>query len=105
MAISAAEQYAIELVNRARLNPVAEAKRFGIGLNDGIADGTISNAAKQVLAPHQALDGQPNRMASGFWIRIRFRIPALVAAAPETGSNGRAIHLSVAAAAGEKTCR
>ncbi|MDZ7909381.1 MAG: hypothetical protein U5N10_15025 [Gemmobacter sp.] len=66
MAISAAEQYAIELVNRARLNPVAEAKRFGIGLNDGIAAGTISNAAKQVLAPHQALDGATE--SHGQWI-------------------------------------
>lgn len=47
---TAPEQYMIELVNRARLNPVAEAARFGISLNEGLADGTISTAPKQPLA-------------------------------------------------------
>ena len=49
------EQYLLELVNRARTNPVAEATRFGIGLNDGLAPGTISGTAKQPLAPQQSL--------------------------------------------------
>ena len=47
---SAYEQYFLELVNRARLDPVGEAARQGIGLNDGLAAGTISTAAKQPLA-------------------------------------------------------
>ncbi|MGL5942305.1 MAG: CAP domain-containing protein [Waterburya sp.] len=47
---SAYEQYMLELVNRARLNPQAEANLFGIGLNDGLADGTITDSAKQPLA-------------------------------------------------------
>lgn len=40
----------LELVNRARANPAAEAVRFGIGLNDGLAAGTISAAPKPPLA-------------------------------------------------------
>lgn len=51
------EQLTIELVNRARMNPAAEANRYGIGLNDNLPSGTISAAAKQPLAPHQALLG------------------------------------------------
>jgi serralysin len=47
---SAYEQYMLELVNRARLNPQAEADLFGIGLNDGLTSGTISDTAKQPLA-------------------------------------------------------
>ena len=49
------EQYMLELVNRARANPGAEVARFGIGLNDGLSPGTISNTAKQPLAPQQGL--------------------------------------------------
>lgn len=66
MTISAAEQYAIELANRARLNPAAEAKRYGVDLNAGLAAGTISTAAKQVLAPHQAVDAAAEN--HGQWI-------------------------------------
>lgn len=51
MAMTAAEQYALELLNRARLDPVAEARRFGIGLNNGVdADDRITAAPMQVLA-------------------------------------------------------
>lgn len=49
------EQLVLELVNRARANPNAEAALFGIGLNDGLPANTISAAAKQPLAPNQAL--------------------------------------------------
>lgn len=57
MAITAAEQYAIELLNRARLDPAGEARRHGMGLNDDLASGRhISNTAKQVLAPNALLD-------------------------------------------------
>ena len=44
------EQYTIELINRARANPAAEAARYGISLNEGLAAGTISTDAKQPLA-------------------------------------------------------
>ncbi len=39
---TAHEQYFLELVNRARANPGAEAARLGLGLNDGLAAGAIA---------------------------------------------------------------
>lgn len=47
---SAYEQLMLEMVNRARANPGAEAARLGIGLNDGLSPGTIDNTPKQPLA-------------------------------------------------------
>ncbi|NIA71192.1 hypothetical protein HBA54_21565 [Pelagibius litoralis] len=44
------EQYQLELINRARLDPAGEAERLGISLNEGLAAGTISAEAKQPLA-------------------------------------------------------
>lgn len=49
------EQYFLELVNRARSDPGAEAQRLGLGLNDGLNPGTISGAAKQPPAFNAAL--------------------------------------------------
>ena len=46
----------LELVNRARADPAAEAARQGIDLNQGLAPGTITTAAKQPLAPDNLLD-------------------------------------------------
>ncbi len=56
MALSAAEQYLLELMNRARLDPAGEAKRMGIDLNANLTAGTISATAKQVLAPNALLE-------------------------------------------------
>ena len=56
MALSAAEQYLLELINRARLDPASEALRFGLDLNTGLADGTISLTAKDALAPNVQLE-------------------------------------------------
>jgi Ca2+-binding RTX toxin-like protein len=50
MSLTAAEQYLLELTNRARLDPAAEAARNGINLNAGLASGTITTQSKQVLA-------------------------------------------------------
>lgn len=47
---TANEQYLIELINRARANPTAEAASFGIDLNEGLSPGTISDSPKQPLA-------------------------------------------------------
>src|SRR3954471_13948525 len=47
---TALEQYVVELINRARANPAAEAGKYGIDLNEGLKAGTISTAAKQPLA-------------------------------------------------------
>jgi hypothetical protein len=53
--MSDADQLMLELVNRARAHPTAEAARYGIDLNQGLTPGTISTAAKPPLAPNQAL--------------------------------------------------
>jgi uncharacterized protein YkwD len=47
---TAAEQYMLELINRARANPAAESASLGIDLNEGLAAGTISANVKQPLA-------------------------------------------------------
>ncbi|MCU0779944.1 MAG: CAP domain-containing protein [Akkermansiaceae bacterium] len=52
---TAHEQLMLELVNRARANPGAEATRLGIGLNQDLPAGTITNTPKQPLAWHAAL--------------------------------------------------
>jgi hypothetical protein len=50
------EQYMLELVNRARANPSAEAARYKIGLNSGLSGSElITTAPKQPLAPQQNL--------------------------------------------------
>jgi len=49
------EQLLLELINQGRANPTAEANRYGIDLNQGLAAGTITTTAKQPLAPHQSL--------------------------------------------------
>lgn len=54
--ISAAEQYLLELINRARLDPLAEAAGFGISLNQGLAAGAINGQAKQVLTLNSLLN-------------------------------------------------
>jgi RTX calcium-binding nonapeptide repeat (4 copies)/Calx-beta domain len=57
MAIATArEQLLLELVNRARLDPVGEAARFGIDLNEGLPAGTIDVAPNQVLAFNSLLN-------------------------------------------------
>ena len=55
--ISAAEQLLIELINRARLDPQAEADRYlGGDLNQGIGAGTLTNFTRQPLAGNDALN-------------------------------------------------
>lgn len=61
MAITAAEQYLLELINRARLDPAAEAARFGLDLNRGLAAGTIGTKAQQVLAHDSQLETAAQR--------------------------------------------
>ncbi len=50
-----AEQLFLEYVNRARLDPLAEAARHGIDLNDGLPSGTLTDEARQPLAPNEVL--------------------------------------------------
>jgi hypothetical protein len=49
------DQFVIELINRARANPTAEAARLGIDLNEDLPPGTLSASPKPPLAPHQSL--------------------------------------------------
>lgn len=56
MALSAAEQYLLELINRARLDPLEEAARYNLDLNADLDAGTITSTAKQVLAPDTELE-------------------------------------------------
>jgi hypothetical protein len=55
MPASALEQMLLELINRARLDPLGEAARFGIDLNEGLAPNTISAVSKQPLAMNEQL--------------------------------------------------
>ena len=76
------EQLMLELINRARADPVAEAALHGIALNEGLAPGTISPDAKQPLAPNQnLLNSIRNHLA---WLGPRNPFPAN----PHVGSGG-----------------
>src|ERR1700709_2566087 len=58
MPATALEQMILELINRARLDPAAEAARDGIALNEGVAAAdTISTDSKQPLAMNETLLG------------------------------------------------
>lgn len=56
MAITAVEQFLLELINRARLDPLAEAERYSLGLNVGLPAGSIDTTAKEVLAHNTILE-------------------------------------------------
>jgi len=56
MSLSIPEQFLLELINRARLDPLAEAARFRTDLNANLAPGTINGDAKQALAPNELLN-------------------------------------------------
>ncbi len=54
---TAQEQLFLELINRARLDPLAEAARHGLSdLNAGLTAGTINSAQKQVLTFNEFLN-------------------------------------------------
>lgn len=56
MAISAAEQFMLELINRARLDPLGEAARHGIDLNQSLSPGYLHSQTRGVLASERALE-------------------------------------------------
>jgi Ca2+-binding RTX toxin-like protein len=57
MALDANEQYLLELINRARLDPLGEAGRYGLAdLNRNLPAGTITGLPLQVLAPNELLN-------------------------------------------------
>lgn len=71
--LSAADQFMLELMNRARANPSAEASRQGISLNQGLAAGTISTTPKQPLAPNNLLDDAADGHTADMFARNFFR--------------------------------
>jgi Ca2+-binding RTX toxin-like protein len=62
------EQLMLELINRARMDPEGEAKRYGISLNEGLSKGTISDAPKQVLAGNDDLAASADKHSK--WMLI-----------------------------------
>lgn len=56
---TAREQLILELINRARMDPLGEARRYSIDLNEGLSPGTLNGTPKQVLA----MNGQLNDAA------------------------------------------
>jgi len=56
MELTGAEQYLIEMINRARLDPQAEAARFGLRLNAGLSGIVISGDVLQVVVPNTFLE-------------------------------------------------
>ncbi|MHB1351674.1 MAG: CAP domain-containing protein [Desulfobulbaceae bacterium] len=52
---SPAEQAHLEAINRARANPEAEAERLGIGLYEGLPEGTINGVPRQPLVMNSRL--------------------------------------------------
>ncbi|HEY2785245.1 MAG TPA: FG-GAP-like repeat-containing protein [Fimbriiglobus sp.] len=66
--LSPQEQYFLQLINRGRSDPAAEAARFGIDLNEGLAAGTLPADAAQPLAANTslqtAIEGQLAYLAS-----------------------------------------
>lgn len=53
--MTGSEQLMLELMNRARSDPVAEVRAIGLSLNGGLPPGTISARPKPPLAPSEAL--------------------------------------------------
>lgn len=72
--LTAAEQFFLEQVNRARLNPEGEAERFGIGLNDPDPTGNpgqppsppIASGVRQPLAANAALSQASDLQANAY---------------------------------------
>ena len=55
MTLTAQEQLLLELTNRARLDPLGEAARYGIDLNADLAPGTLDAQARQPLTSNALL--------------------------------------------------
>jgi Ca2+-binding RTX toxin-like protein len=70
---NAQEQLLIELINRARMDPLGEAARFGMGLNDGIGAGTISGTPKQVLAGNDLINNAAGNHSAYMHLNDDFR--------------------------------
>lgn len=89
--VSAEEQLMIELVNRARAAPGAEAARYGIDLNAGLSgNNLISPNAKQPLAPVSVLQVAASRHSTDMLMRDYFAHDAKTPAPNGTTPTDRA---------------
>jgi Ca2+-binding RTX toxin-like protein len=71
--LDAKEQLFLELINRARMDPLGEAQRMGLSdLNSGLAPGTISGAPMQVLAGNTYLEASAQAHADDMIARDYF---------------------------------
>src|SRR5215217_3300694 len=69
---SNAEQYLVELINRARSDPAAEAARYGIDLNEGLRPGTLSPAPRAPLPFNPNLIKAAPIIQNGYCHNIHF---------------------------------
>jgi serralysin len=114
---TAFEVYMVELMNRARANPVAEATLFNIDLNEGLAAGTLGTSARQPLAinlfltdaaRNHAIWAQQNSTfshtgANGSSPGTRIANAGYVSTAPS--GNGENMGLTVSSTQGDLTAR
>ncbi len=115
--VTAYEQYMLELVNRARMDPSAEAARQGIALNEGLTAGTISTAAKQPLANNLYLNDAARTHANWLLLNSLFQHAGSGGSTPQqrmaaagytfTGSAGSAenLALTLGSSLGDMTSR
>lgn len=90
------EQLMLELINRARANPVAEARRHGIGLNSGLASGKISRARKQPLAFNRRLIAAARDHSRWMLETGRFSHTGVNGSSPSQRAEARGFRLGVA---------
>ncbi|MFM7059433.1 MAG: CAP domain-containing protein [Planctomycetota bacterium] len=92
------EQLLLELINRARANPTAEATLQGVGLNEGLKPGEISSDPQQPLAPVQMLINAASAHAADMLDRDYFSHTTL---GTSKGSSARAIEQGYVGSVGE----
>lgn len=79
--MSPQEQLMLELINRARMDPNAEAARLGVALNEGPPKSFISSAPKQVLAGNDSIAVAADKHAN--WMLVNKNVVH-----DETGGTG-----------------
>jgi len=94
MPLTAAEQLILELVNRARLNPAAEAQRLGISLNEGLRGGTISAAPKDPLASNESLHDAADAHSQHMLDQDQFAHQGIGDGTPQSRRRRRRVQLS-----------
>ena len=82
--LTAPEQLMLEMINRARANPTAEAALYSIGLNDGLAAGTLSSSPEAPLAPNPDLQTVALQHSSDMIANNYFSHTALNGSTPQS---------------------